>query len=171
MIELQINTDIPYKSVMVIDETGEQLGTMSIKDALFKARIRGLDLVCVSPKSATPVCKLMDYNKYRYEQQKKEKEMKKNQKQSGISEIQLSYTIMEHDMLVKAKTCKRLIEDKGTEVRVVLRLKGREVTFMDTAKGKMKKFIEMCSEFASVKKDIFDEGRDVKVILEKRREK
>lgn len=171
MTELQINRDIPFKNVLVIDDNGEQLGVMPLKDALFKAQLKGLDVVCVAPKAATPVCKLMDYNKYKFTQIKKEKEAKKNQKQTTIAEIQLTYTIMEHDMKIKAKTCKRLIEEKNAEVRVVLRLRGREVTLSDLAKDKLKHFVELCSEFASVKKDIFDEGRDLKVILERKRDK
>lgn len=168
MNELKKNNEITFKKVLVISETGEQLGLMSTSDAIAIAISRSLDLVCVSPNAATPVCKIMNYGKYKFDSIKKEKAAKKNQHNAETSEIQLSYTIQENDMRTKAKTCQRLIEDKGNFVRVVLRLRGREVTMMDLAKTKLERFIEMCSEFAKVKKEIFVEGRDIKVILEKR---
>ena len=93
---------------------------------------------------------------------------KKNQQNTEVSEIQLTYTIQEHDMETKAKTAKRLIEEKGNDVRIVLRLRGREASLKDYAKNKVVHFVELCSEFARVKKDIFIEGRDIKVILSKK---
>lgn len=171
MIELQKNNEITFKKILVISDTGEQLGVMVPKEGIKLAFEKNLDLVCVAPNTAIPVCKFMNYGKYKFETIKKEKANKKNQHVVETSEIQMSYTIQENDMLIKAKTCKRLIEEKGNMVRVVLRLKGREVTMLDLAKEKVKKFIEMCSGFAKVKKDIFIEGRDIKIILEKKGEK
>lgn len=140
---------------------------MSSKDAYFKAMNAGMDLVCVSPNAPIPVCKIMDYGKYKFDKQKHERLAKKNQQNSGMSEVQISYVIQEHDLLVKAKTAQRLIE-KGNSVRIVLRLRGREMSFVDAAKEKVKHLIELCSEFSKVRKDIYLEGRDLKVIIEKK---
>lgn len=142
---------------------------MSTQDAQYKANARGLDLVCISATGETPVCKMMDYSRFKYEQAKKEKELKKKQTTGGIGEVQLSLTIQKNDMITKAKTAKRLI-DRGEQVRVVMRLKGREVNLQDLALAKMNEFIDICSEFAQVKKSVFTEGRDVKCILEKNKE-
>ena len=167
MIEYKINNDITAKSVMVVLENGQSLGIMNIRDALYKAKNYNLDLVLISPKSATPVCKIMDYGKFKYEQQKKERAAKKNQHITEISEIQLTYTIQEHDMLTKSKTAKRLIEERGNDIRVVLRLRGREINMIDRATEKVQHFVELCKDFAKVKKETFSDGRDIKVILEK----
>lgn len=171
MIELLKNSEITFKKVLVISDTGEQLGVMNPREAVVLAQEKNLDLVCVAPNAPTPVCKFMNYGKYKFETIKKEKAAKKNQHTIETSEIQMSYTIQENDMLIKAKTCKRLIEEKGNIVRIVLRLRGREATMADLAKEKVKRFIEMCSDFSKVKKDIFIEGRDIKVILEKKGDK
>lgn len=171
MTELLKNEEINFKKVLVISDTGDQLGVMTPREGIKLALEKNLDLVCVAPNASTPVCKFMNYGKYKFETIKKEKAAKKNQHIVETSEIQMSYTIQENDMLIKAKTCKRLIEEKGNIVRVVLRLRGREVTMTDLAKDKVVRFIEMCTDFAKVKKDIFVEGRDIKVILEKKGDK
>lgn len=170
MKELKKNNEITFKKVLVISENGEQLGVMGTPEAIMKAYHRGLDLVCVAPDAPTPVCKILDYGKYRFEMLKKEKAIKKSQNQNMIetSEIQMSYTIQKNDMLTKAKTCKRLVEEKGNNVRVVLRLRGREINLIDLAKEKVVQFIDMCSDFAKVKKELHIEGRDIKVILERK---
>lgn len=168
--EILLNNKIRFAQVLCIDENGVQLGAMSSKDAYFKAKDKGLDLYCVAPNAPIPVCKILDYSKFRFEQQKKEKELKKKQKENRIetSEIQLSMVIQMNDLQTKAKTCKRLIE-KGDLVRVVLRLRSREIDKQDLAIEKLKSFIELCSDFASIKKEIFLEGRDLKLILEKKK--
>lgn len=168
MIEYKINNEIlklQLQNVMVVDTNGNSLGMMNPRSALYKARDNNLDLVLIAPKAATPVCKIMDYGKFKYDQQKKEKLTKRNQQNTEVSEIQLTYTIQEHDMETKAKTAKRLIEEKGNDVRIVLRLRGREASLKDYAKDKVVHFIELCREFAKVKKEIFIEGRDIKAIL------
>lgn len=154
-----------FKTVLLIDENGNQVGVLPANAALYKANEKNLDLVCVAPKASTPVCKIMDYGKYKFDQKKKEKEIKKNSQKIETSEIQISYTIAEHDLKVKANTAKRLIE-KGNNVRIVLRLRGREVTMTDLAKEKVKKLVSFCSDFSTVKKEIVVEGRDIKVVLE-----
>lgn len=165
-----VNKDVRFPKVLVIDENGNQLGSMSSRDAQFEANKRNLDLVCVAPKASIPVCKLMDYGKYKYEKAKKEKEAKKKQVNADVREIQMTYTIAHHDMETKARSCKKLIE-QGDYVRIVLRLRGREASFEAEAKQKVSDFIALCSDFAQIRKDIFIEGRDIKVILEKKRVK
>jgi len=168
LVELKINNEITSKQVLVIDENGKQLGFMRTYDAIKLAESKNLDLVCVAPKESTPVCKLLNYGKYKYEQTKHEKEMKKNQHNVGISEIQITYVIADHDLETKAKAIKRLIEDKNNDVRIVLRLRGREANYTDIAKERISKLIEMCSDYSRVKKAIFIEGRDIKAIIGKK---
>lgn len=165
MTEYQINENINFKQVLVINEDGEKLGIKNLTDALQLALSKNLDLVCIAPQANIPVCKILDYGKYKFESAKKEKESKKKQHTINISEVQISYTIQEHDMRTKANTVKRLIE-RGDSVRVVLRLRGREVSFIEKAKEKMKSFLSFCTDFSKPKKDVFVEGRDIKVILE-----
>ena len=165
MVDFKINEEITSRQVLVIDEDGKHLGTMFIKDALRLAESKDLDLVCVAPKEATPVCKLLNYGKFKYEQTKKEKEAKKNQHNVGISEVQITYVTADHDLQVKANTIKRLIEEKNNDVRVVLRLRGREMGYMDFAKKKIDTLVNMCSEFAKIKKEMVIDGRDLKLIL------
>lgn len=162
------NEQVVFKQIMLIAEDGTRLGVMSAKDGYFKARSRGLDLVCIAPDNEIPVCKIMDYDKFRYQQSKKEKENKKKQVSNEVGEVQLSLTIQLNDMKTKANTVKRLIE-RGQQVRIVMRLRGREVSLTEMATTKVRQFIELCSEFTQVKKDIFTEGRDIKCILEKKK--
>ena len=111
----------------VVNTDGTQLGIMSRNEALRMAEDKELDLVCIAPKAKPPVCKLLDYGKYRYEQQKKEKEARKKQKTTQIKEIRLSVFIEEHDIKVKAKTASKFL-DEGDKVKVSLRFRGREKT-------------------------------------------
>ena len=165
MTELTINNQITNKNVLVIDENGIQLGIMLRDDAIRKAKDKGFDLVQVGRQPDVPTCKFMDYGKYRYDQMKREKESKQKNKSIETSEVQLSLVIQDHDLETKKKMVSRLIS-KGNYVRVVLRLHGREVNMMDAAIEKMNSFIEMCSEFSKIRKAVFAEGKDVKVVLE-----
>lgn len=112
--------------MLVIDEDGRQLGTMSRNKGIMIAKEKDLDLVCVSPNVKDPVCKIMDYGKYRFTQQKKEKENRKNQSSNSLSEVQFSYATQLHDLETKVATAKRLIE-KGNTVQLMLKLRGREL--------------------------------------------
>lgn len=165
MAETMINEQIVFPEVLVIDGNGQQLGKMTPAEGLLKAKERKLDLVCVSPNAPTPVCKMLNYGKYKFEQQKREKEAKKKQKNIETSEVQFSLTTQEHDLQTKVNTTKRLIEGKGNMVRVVLRLRGREMSFPELAIEKMNHFIELCSDFAVVYKPVKLEGKDVRVVL------
>ena len=163
-----INEEVKYKEVMLIDTNGNNLGIMSSRNAYFKARDVGLDLVCIQPNARIPVCKLLNYGKFKYEQQKKAREAKKNQHNTELHEVQLKYAIAEHDLKIKSETVKRLI-DRGDDVRIVLRLRGREETFKDLAKLKVERLMELCKEFTEVKKELYCEGRDIIVILKKKK--
>lgn len=167
MVDLEINYNIDFKDVLVIDENGTQLGVMSRDAAIEKAEERDLDLVLVGKNSTVPTCKFMDYGKYRFNQMKKEKESKKNQKTAETAEVQISLTIQQHDLETKASMVKRLI-GKGNQVRVVLRLRGREVSMTDSAISKINQFALLCDEFSKVKKPAVVEGKDVKLMLERK---
>ena len=170
MAESQIiNEQITFQEVLVISSTGEQLGKMSPEDGLKIAKQNKMDLVCVSPNAPTPVCKIMNYGKFKFDQQKREKEAKKRQKIIETQEVQFSLTTQQHDMETKVNTTKRLI-GKGNNVRVVLRLRGREMSFTDMAIEKMNEFVVMCNDFASVMKPVKFEGKDVRVVLERKKE-
>ena len=169
MAETMVNEQITFSEVLVIDTNGNQLGKMTPAAGIERARSQKLDLVCVSPNAPTPVCKILNYGKYKFDQSKKEKEAKKKQKVVETSEVQFSLTTQEHDLQTKVNTTKRLIENKGNMVRVVLRLRGRELSFPEIATEKMRHFVDLCSDFASVYKDVKFEGKDVRVVLEKRK--
>lgn len=160
----QINGDIRAKEVRLIDENGDMRGIMSIKEALAIAEDANLDLVNVSPNAEPPVCKILDYGKYRYELQKKDKMAKKNQKTMQVKEVRLSTFIEDHDVNVKANTATKFLKD-GDKVKVSLRFRGRERDY--TAKGfdVMNKFAEIVSEYGVVDKKPKFEGRSLTMFL------
>ena len=158
--ENKINEEIRDRELRVIDENGEMLGIMSRDQALSLAEEKKLDLVNISPNAKPPVCKILDYGKYRYEMQKREKEAKKKQKTIQVKEIRLSTFIEEHDIQVKAKTACKFLQE-GDKVKV----RGRERDY--TAKGRdvMNKFAECCSEVGTVDKKPTFEGRSLTMFL------
>ncbi len=162
--ENKINEEIRDKELRVIDENGQMLGIMSRDEALNLAEEKKLDLVNISPNANPPVCKILDYGKYRYELQKREKEAKKKQKTIQVKEIRLSTFIEDHDIQVKAKTACKFLQD-GDKVKVSLRFRGRERDY--TAKGRdvMNKFAEACSEVGTVDKKPTFEGRSLTMFL------
>ena len=159
-----INGAIRARQVRVIDENGEMKGIMDTRDALRMAEEAKLDLVAVSPNAEPPVCKILDYGKYRYELQKKDKIAKKNQKTMQIKEIRLSTFIEDHDIQVKAKTAAKFLNE-GDKVKVSLRFRGRERD--DTSKGYdvMNRFAEEVSEVGVVDKKPKFEGRSLTMFL------
>lgn len=161
--ELLINEQIRDREVRVIGEDGEQLGIMDIRDAQAAADAKNLDLVNISPKANPPVCKIMDYGKYRFEQGKKQKEAKKNQKIVSIKEMRLSATIDTHDMEVKAKNVAKFLAG-GDKVKVSIRFKGRQLSHTEQGLMVMNKFLEML-ENANVEKAAKMEGRSMFMIL------
>ena len=139
-------------------------GIMSTKDALALAEERNLDLVNVSPNAEPPVCKILDYGKYRYELQKKEKQSKKNQKVTQVKEVRLSTFIEEHDIQVKANTAKKFLKN-GDKLKVSLRFRGRERDYTSKGFDVMNRFAEEVSEFGVVEKKPKFEGRSLTMFL------
>ncbi len=159
LINEQINANI----VEVIGIGGERLGQMSKEEAIDKAYDLDLDLVLVAPNANPPVCKILDYSKYKFEMAKKEKEAKKNQKIVEIKEVRLSATIDTHDLEVKAKNANKFLAD-GNKVKVSLKFKGREVKFLEKGKETVLKFVSMLSE-GVLDKEPKLEGKFLNVIV------
>ena len=162
--EMQINEEIRDKELRIITDDGEQLGIMSASEALKIAESKDLDLVKIAPGANPPVCKIMDYGKYRFEQSKREKEAKKNQRIIETKEIQLSLNIDSHDFNTKANHAKKFLES-GKKVKVSIRFKGREMAHTDHAYDPMERFALECSEVGVVEKPAKLEGRNMLMFL------
>lgn len=153
-----VNNQIRFAQVLVIDETGKQLGVMNSYQANQLAEQAGLDLLCVAPGAKPPVCKILDYGKYRFEQQKKAKEAKKNQHIIDIKEIQISPQIGDHDLQVKVKAAIGFFEE-GHKVKLVLRFKGRQMAHQEIGMDTVNKFIESVKHVSTVEKKPELEGK------------
>lgn len=162
--ETLINEEIRDKELRIVDADGTQLGIMSRAEALELAEKRNLDLVNVAPKAKPPVCKILDYGKYRYELQKKAKEARKKQKTMQVKEVRLSVFIEEHDINVKAKTAMKFLNE-GDKVKVSLRFRGRENAYTDKGRDVMKRFAEIVSEAGEIEKKPAFEGRSLTMIV------
>ena len=162
--ELMINEQIRDREVRVISENGEQLGIMSSKDALKLAKEAELDLVKIAPTAKPPVCKIVDYGKYRYEAARKEKEAKKKQKTIEVKEVRLSPNIDVNDLNTKVASAKKFIT-KGNKVKVSLRFRGREMAHMQANRHILEDFAKELEEVAVMDKPIKQEGRSLTVIL------
>ncbi len=161
---MQINEQIRDSQIRVIGEDGAQLGIMSAQEALTLAEDKGLDLVKIAPAAVPPVCRIMDYGKYRFEQAKKEKEARKNQRQVETKEIRLSLNIDVADFNTKAKHALRFLQD-GNKVKVSIRFRGREMGHPEIGMDTMKRFAEVCEEMAVVEKPAKMEGRNMLMFL------
>lgn len=159
-----INEQIRDKEVRLIGEDGEQLGVMSAKEALKLAKEAELDLVKIAPTAKPPVCKIIDYGKYRYEMARKEKEAKKKQKVTDVKEIRLSPNIEDNDLNTKVNAARKFIE-KGDKVKVTLRFRGREMAHMANSKVILDVFAEKLSDIAVVEKPAKLEGRSMQIVL------
>ncbi len=159
-----INEEIRDKEVRLIGEDGSQQGIVSLEVAMRMADEAGMDLVKIAPQAEPPVCKIMDYGKYRFEQGKREKEQKKNQKVIDLKEIRLSATIDTHDMEVKAKACTKFLQN-GDKVKVSIRFRGRQAKHGDIGLDVMNTFYEMVNETAAIDKPAKQEGRNMFMIL------
>ena len=159
-----INEEIRDKEVRLIDENGGQQGVVKIAVAMTMAEERGLDLVKIAPNAVPPVCKLMDYGKYCYEQTKREKEQRKNQKTIEVKEVRLSATIDVHDLEVKAKACSKFLQG-GDKVKVSIRLKGRLITHGEVGLDVLNTFADMVRDDAVVERAAKQEGRNLFMIL------
>ncbi|MCQ2486846.1 MAG: translation initiation factor IF-3 [Clostridia bacterium] len=160
----QINEEIRDKEVRVISADGEQLGVMSSRDALKLAEEKNLDLVKVAPQAQPPVCKIMDYGKYRFEQTKREKEAKKNQHVIDIKEVRLSLKIDKHDFETKANQAIKFLK-AGDKVKVSIRFRGREMAHPEAGLDTMQRFAEVCEEYGTVEKAAKLEGRQMLMFL------
>ena len=165
--ELFINEQIRDKEVRVIGEEGEQLGIMSVRDALKLAEEAGVDLVKIAPTAKPPVCKIVDYGKFKYEQTRKEKEAKKKQKVVEIKEIRLSPNIDTNDLNTKVNSARKFIT-KGDRVKVTLRFRGREMAHMNTSRHILDDFAEALADVANIDKAPKVEGRSMTMFLAKK---
>lgn len=163
----QINEEILDKEVRLIGDDGEQLGIMSSQAAMDIAIEKDLDLVKIAPNSAPPVCKIMDYGKYRFEQSKKEKEAKKNQHIVEVKEIRMSPSIGENDFNVKLRNALKFLGE-GDRVKVSVRFRGREMAHTNLGEILLKNFAEKCSEIAVLDKEPKLEGRNMSMFLSPR---
>lgn len=160
----QINSEIRDRELRIISADGEQLGIMSAKEALKIAEDNDLDLVKIAPQAKPPVCKIMDYSKYRYEQAKREKENRKNQKQIEMKEIRLSVTIDVGDFNTKVNQAKKFLAS-GHKLKVSIRLKGRMMVHSDLGVDNMNRFAASLAEEANVDKAPKLEGRQILMFL------
>ena len=165
--DLMINEEIRDREVRVVDQNGEQLGVMSSREALALAEERQLDLVKIAPQARPPVCKLMDYGKYRFEQSKKEREFRKNQKVITVKEVRLSATIEDHDIDVKFKNAVKFLKD-GNKVKVTIRFRGRQITHSEIGRQVMNEFAERIKEYGTVDKAPQIEGRNMSMFISPR---
>lgn len=163
-LEHQINEEIRDKELRVIGADGDQLGIMTSAAALALAEEKELDLVKIAPNATPPVCKIMDYGKFRFEQLKKEKEAKKNQHVVEVKEIRMSPSIDTNDFNTKVKNAMKFLKD-GNRVKVTVRFRGREMAHTSLGTDLLKKFGSDCAELATVAKDAKLEGRNMSMFL------
>ena len=166
----QINEGIKAKEFLLISQNGEQLGVKTKAEALQIAERLNLDVVLVAPNAKTPVAKIMNYGKFKFEQQKKEKEARKNQKIVTVKEIRLSPTIDKHDFETKLKNAKKFLT-KGDKVKVSIRFKGRAITHKEIGQKVLEQFSNEASERATVEQKPKMDGRSMFLVLAPKKEK
>ena len=162
--DLMINEEIRDREVRVVDQNGAQLGVMPVKQALDMAEEMQLDLVKIAPQARPPVCKIMDYGKYRFEQSKKEREFRKNQRVITVKEVRLSATIEDHDIDVKLKNAIKFLKD-GNKVKATIRFRGRQITHSEIGRQVMTEFAERIKEYGTVDKTPQIEGRNMSMMI------
>ena len=163
-----INEQIRDREVRLISQDGEQLGIMSAREAMKIAMEAELDLVKIAPGAKPPVCKIIDYGKYKYEQTRKEKEAKKRQRTVEIKEVRLSPNIDKNDLNTKVNNARKFIS-KGNKVKVTLRFRGREMAHVQQSRHILDDFAELLSDIASVEKAPKLEGRNMSMVLTEKR--
>jgi translation initiation factor IF-3 len=159
-----INDEIRFQKVRLIESDGSMVGVVPISDARKRAEDQSLDLVLISAQADNPVCKIMDYNKFKFEQSKKEKEAKKNQRITEIKEVGLKLTTEEHDLSYKTKNACRFLEE-GDRVKVVLKFRGREMTYTSRGFEVMRQFAKACEAVGQVDREPKVEGRNMVMFL------
>lgn len=162
--DLLINEQIRLNEVQVISDSGEKLGVMSSKEAIELAIGKDLDLVLVSPNGNPPVCKIMNYGKYKFEQAKREKEAKKKQKSLEIKEIRVTPNTEEHDFNFKVKNVRKFLES-GSKVKVTVRFRGRELNYVKLGEDILNRFTEELSDIATPEKKPLLEGKNMFIIF------
>lgn len=165
--ELPINRQIKEKVVQVIGTEGEKIGELPIEQAIEMAEEKNLDLVLVAPTVKPPVCKIMNYGKYKFEQAKKEKEARKNQKVLDIKEIRVTPNIGQHDFDFKSKNARSFLE-AGNKVKFSVKFRGRELNNVKNGENMLNKFAEELADIATVEKKPFLEGKNMFLILAKK---
>ena len=160
----RINEDIRVREVRLVSDDGEQLGIVSIREALGIAQEKGLDLVEVAPSAQPPVCRLMDYGKFKFEQNKREKEARKKQKIISIKEVKMRPNIEEHDFQVKAKNARKFLSG-GDKVKLTIMFRGREITHPELGEKLSLKFVGELTDISSVEKPPKVEGRNMVTVL------
>jgi len=162
--ELLINGQIRVAEVRVVSEAGEQLGIMPPAEGIKLAEAADADLILIAPNATPPVCRIMDYSKYRYEQTRKEKDAKKKQKIVEVKEIRLSPNIDTNDLNTKSNNARKFLE-KGNRVKVTLRFRGREMAHVNATKGVLDDFAATLQDIAAVEKPAKMEGRSMSIVL------
>jgi translation initiation factor IF-3 len=165
-----INEAIRAREVRLVGAEGEQIGIVLFKDALQRAQEANLDLVAVAPNAKPPVCRVMDYGKFRYEQSKKEKEARKNQKIVSIKEVRLSPTIEDHDFQTKLRHVQKFLE-QGDKVKLSIRFRGRAITHSEIGRNVLEKLAEQVKDLCIVERTPKMEGRSMLMILAPKNEK
>ncbi|MFI3172476.1 MAG: translation initiation factor IF-3 [Eubacteriales bacterium] len=163
-----INEQIKDKEIRLIGENGEQLGIVSIQEAMRMAEEAELDLVKIAPTAKPPVCKIIDYNKFKYEQSRKEKEAKKKQKTVELKEVRLSPNIDSNDLNTKVNNARKFI-GKGNKVKITLRFRGREMAHMQQSRHVLDDFAKQLEDIAVVEKPSKLEGRSISMVLTEKR--
>ncbi|MEK6266174.1 MAG: translation initiation factor IF-3 [Clostridium sp.] len=166
--DFMMNDEIRAKEIRVLGPDGSALGILNTKDALILAEEKDLDLVMMSPTAKPPVCRIMDYGKFVYEQQKKEKEAKKKQKVVNLKEIRLSATIEDHDIAIKANNAKKFLLDED-KVKITIRFRGREIENSKVGHKILSSFVEKIGDIYIVEKTARQEGRNMIMILAPKR--
>lgn len=161
---MNVNESIRAKEVRLIDSNGEQLGIKSREEALEIAQARNLDLVLVAPNAKPPVCRIMDYGKYRYEQQKKEKEARKKQRVINIKEVRFTPVIGDHDFNTKLRSARKFIEN-GDKVKATVRFRGRAITHKELGREVLERLAEELKDIAIVETKAKMEGRHMFMML------
>ncbi|RCW66335.1 translation initiation factor IF-3 [Saliterribacillus persicus] len=162
--DMNVNENIRAREVRLIDSNGDQLGVKSRQDALEIAQNRNLDLVLVAPNAKPPVCRIMDYGKFRFEQQKKEKEARKKQKIIHVKEVRLSPGIEEHDFNTKLRNARKFLE-KGDKVKVSIRFRGRAITHKELGQKVLVRMAEECKDLSTIEQRPKMEGRSMFLML------
>jgi translation initiation factor IF-3 len=162
--QLRVNERIRVREVRLVDEDGHQAGIVLTRDALDRAKGVGLDLIEVSPTAVPPVCRIMDYGKFKYEQSKREREGQKKSKQVELSAIRIRPNIDDHDLIVKLRNARRFLEE-GDKVRVYVMFRSRELSHPERGRRLLERFVEEFLELANVEKTIGMEGRQMSLVL------